>query len=262
MENEALLQVEQLALKKQKIFRQSVMRYIARAMLASMFIGFGVIVAFKTGNYFFMEQSPFAYPMAAITFGAAIILISFGGGDLFTGDTFYYTYTALRRKMKWSEVVRMWIMSYIGNILGAAVFALLIFLTGLFYSSDVNGFLLYVVEHKMEAPAGQLFFRAILCNWLVCMAFFIPMNMKGDGAKMFAMVLFVFCFFISGYEHSIANMCTFAIALVLDHPGTVSWYGVVHNLVPVTIGNLIGGGVLMGVMYYYVNKPFLDGTKH
>ncbi|AWV31464.1 formate/nitrite transporter family protein [Paenibacillus sp. FSL R7-0048] len=262
MENEALLQVEQLALKKQKIFRQSVMRYIARAMLASMFIGFGVIVAFKTGNYFFMEQSPFAYPMAAITFGAAIILISFGGGDLFTGDTFYYTYTALRRKMKWSEVVRMWIMSYIGNILGAAVFALLIFLTGLFYSSDVNGFLLYVVEHKMEAPAGQLFFRAILCNWLVCMAFFIPMNMKGDGAKMFAMVLFVFCFFISGYEHSIANMCTFAIALVLDHPGTVSWYGVVHNLVPVTIGNLIGGGVLMGVMYYYVNKPFLDDTKH
>ncbi|AIQ72097.1 MULTISPECIES: formate/nitrite transporter family protein [Paenibacillus] len=262
MENEALLQVEHLALKKQKIFRQSVMRYIARAMLASMFIGFGVIVAFKTGNYFFMEQSPFAYPMAAITFGAAIILISFGGGDLFTGDTFYYTYTALRRKMKWSEVVRMWIMSYIGNILGAAVFALLIFLTGLFYSSDVNGFLLYVVEHKMEAPAGQLFFRAILCNWLVCMAFFIPMNMKGDGAKMFAMVLFVFCFFISGYEHSIANMCTFAIALVLDHPGTVSWYGVFHNLVPVTIGNLIGGGVLMGVMYYYVNKPFLDDTKH
>lgn len=88
------------------------------------------------------------------------------------------------------------------------------------------------------------------------------MNMKGDGAKMFAMVLFVFCFFISGYEHSIANMCTFAIALVLDHPGTVSWYGVFHNLVPVTIGNLIGGGVLMGVMYYYVNKPFLDDTKH
>lgn len=262
MENEALQQVEHLALKKQKIFRQSVLRYIARAMLASMFIGFGVIVAFKTGNYFFMENSPFAYPMAAITFGAAIILISYGGGDLFTGDTFYYTYTALRRKMKWAEVVRMWIMSYIGNILGAAVFALLIYLTGLFYSSDVNGFLLYVVEHKMGAPAGQLFFRAILCNWLVCMAFFIPMNIKGDGAKMFAMVLFVFCFFISGYEHSIANMCTFAIALVLDHPGTVSWNGVFHNLVPVTIGNLIGGGVLMGVMYYYVNKPFLDDTKH
>lgn len=262
MENEALLKVEQLALKKQKIYRNSIFRYIARAMLASMFIGFGVIVAFKTGNFFFMEQSPLTYPMAAVTFGAAIILISYGGGDLFTGDTFYYTYTALRRKMRWTDVGRMWVLSYIGNILGAGAFALLIYLTGLFDASNVNGFLLSVVEHKMEAPAFELFWRAILCNWLVCLAFFVPMSMKTDGAKMFAMVLFVFCFFISGYEHSIANMCTFAIALVLNHPGTISWGGVFHNLIPVTIGNLIGGGVLMGVMYYYVNKPFLDTEDH
>ena len=67
------------------------------------------------------------------------------------------------------------------------------------------------------------------------------MSLKGDGAKMFAMMLFVFCFFISGYEHSVANMCTFAIALVLNHPGTISLEGVLHNLIPVTIGNLIGG---------------------
>lgn len=127
MENEALLQVEKLALKKQKIFDQSVLRYIARAMLASMFIGFGVIVAFKTGNFFYMEHSPMTYPMAAITFGAAIILISYGGGDLFTGDTFYYSYAALRKKLQWTKVVRMWVISYIGNILGASAFALLIF---------------------------------------------------------------------------------------------------------------------------------------
>jgi nitrite transporter NirC len=80
------------------------------------------------------------------------------------------------------------------------------------------------------------------------------MFMQGDGAKMFAMMLFVFCFFISGYEHSIANMCTFAIALVLEHSEAISWGGVLHNLIPVTIGNLIGGSVLMGVMYNYVNR--------
>ncbi|WP_307398161.1 formate/nitrite transporter family protein [Paenibacillus anaericanus] len=262
METESLLRVEELALKKYKIFKQSQIRYIARAMLASMFIGFGVIVAFKSGNYFYMEHSPFAYPMAAITFGAAIILIAYGGGDLFTGNTFYYTYAALRKKLKWRDVVRLWLFSYVGNIMGAAVFALLIFLTGLFTDSSVNSFLLNVVEHKMTTSASELFFRAILCNWLVCMAFFIPMSLKGDGAKMFAMMLFVFCFFISGYEHSIANMCTFAIALVLDHPGTISFPGVLHNLIPVTIGNLIGGVLLMGVMYYFVNKPFLDSEEN
>lgn len=75
---------------------------------------------------------------------------------------------------------------------------------------------------------------------------------------MFAMMLFVFCFFISGYEHSIANMCTFAIALVLNHPATITVSGMIHNLIPVTVGNLIGGALLMGFMYYYVNRPYLE----
>lgn len=262
MEVEALRKVEQLALKKHGIYKQSVLRYLARSMLASMFIGFGVIVAFKTGNYFYLEHSPLTYPMAAITFGAAIILISYGGGDLFTGNTFYYTFASLRKKLSWRETAKLWVMSYAGNLLGAAAFAFMIYTTGLFDDANVNGFLLSVVDKKMHTPASELFFRGILCNWLVCLAFFIPMSFKDDGAKMFAMMLFVFCFFISGYEHSIANMCTFAIALVLNHPGTISLEGVVHNLVPVTLGNLIGGGALMGFMYFFVNKPYMqDETK-
>ncbi|HAQ08309.1 MAG TPA: transporter [Bacillus bacterium] len=256
MEVQALMEVEKLALKKHKIFKQSKTRYLARAALASMFIGFGVIVAFKTGNFFYLEHSPFAYPMAAITFGAAIILIAYGGGDLFTGNTFYYTFAALRKKLAWLQVVRMWVYSYIGNIIGAVAFAVLIYTTGLFNEPSVNGFLLKVADQKVHAPTSELFFRGILCNWLVCLAFFVPMSMKGDGPKMFAMVLFVFCFFISGYEHSIANMCTFAISMVLAHPDSVSLSGVIHNLVPVTIGNLIGGGIMMGWMYFYANKPF------
>jgi nitrite transporter NirC len=219
-----------------------------------MFIGFGVIVAFKTGSFFYTLHSPLTYPMAAFTFGAAIILIAYGGGDLFTGNTFYFTYAALKKKIKWGEVLNIWLSSYIGNILGAVAFAMLILATGLFRDNNVNSFLLSVVSYKMNAPALELFFRAILCNWLICLAFFIPMALQGDGPKLFTMVLFVFCFFISGYEHSIANMCTFAIALVLDHPGTISVRGVIHNLIPVTIGNLIGGGVLMGALYSYLNK--------
>ena len=258
MEVQSLLQVEQLALKKMKIFKQSKLRYLARSALASMFIGFGVIVAFKTGSFFYADHSPMTYPMAALTFGAAIILIAYGGGDLFTGNTFYYSYAALRKKLKWLQVLKLWVTSYIGNIIGATAFALLIYLTGLFADPSVNGFLLGVVEKKMNAPVMELFFRAILCNWLVCLAFFIPMGLKGDGPKLFAMMLFVFCFFISGYEHSIANMCTFAIALVVDHPDTISFAGVGYNLLPVTLGNLIGGGVFMAYMYHYVNKPFMD----
>ncbi|MFI2856118.1 formate/nitrite transporter family protein [Paenibacillus sp. JSM ZJ436] len=261
METQSLYEVEKLALKKMRLFQQSPLRYLARSALASMFIGFGVIVAFRTGSYFYAVDSPAMYPMAALTFGAAIILIAFGGGDLFTGNAFYYTYGTLRRKLRWVDTIKLWVASYFGNIVGAAVFALLIYLTGLFHAPEVNGFLLSVVDKKMHTPWTELFFRGILCNWLVCLAFFIPMGMKSDGPKLFAMMLFVFCFFISGYEHSIANMCTFAIALVVDHPDTISLSGAVYNLVPVTLGNLIGGSVFMAFMYHYVNKPNLDQNQ-
>ncbi|MCL7745605.1 formate/nitrite transporter family protein [Halalkalibacter alkaliphilus] len=255
MEHHALQQVEQLALKKEKAFSESRFRYIFRAILASLFIGFGVIVAFKTGNLFYVEGSPFTYPVAAITFGAAIILIAFGGGDLFTGNAFYYTYTCLQKKMMWSNALKLLSMSYVGNFLGAIFFAHIIFLTGLFNDPSVNSFLFSVVGQKMNAPWLELFFRGILCNWLVCLAFFLPMNMKSEGAKIFTMMLLVFCFFISGYEHSIANMGAFAIALVLEHPETISYGGAIHNLIPVTIGNFIGGSLFMGVFYHYLNQP-------
>jgi nitrite transporter NirC len=255
MEHHALQQVEQLALKKEKTFSESRFRYVFRAILASLFIGFGVIVAFKTGNLFYVEGSPFTYPIAAITFGAAIILIAFGGGDLFTGNAFYYTYTCLQKKMVWSSALKLLSMSYVGNFIGAVLFALIIFFTGLFNDPSVNSFLFSIVGQKMNAPWVELFFRGILCNWLVCLAFFLPMNMKSEGAKIFTMMLLVFCFFISGYEHSIANMAAFAISLVLEHPETISFSGAIYNLIPVTIGNFIGGSLFMGVFYHYLNQP-------
>ena len=258
MEKDALSQIEALALKRLFIHESSTFNYFLRAILASLFIGFGVIVAFKTGNFFYVEHSPFAYPMAAFTFGVAIILIAYGGGDLFTGDTFYYTYAAIRKQMTWKTVGKLWGYSYIGNIIGAILFALLIYATGLFKDPSVNGFLVSVAKAKTVAPTAELFFRAILCNWLVCMAFFLPYRVKGDGPKMFIMIFLVFCFFISGYEHSIANFVTFSISMATQHPDAVTIDGILHNIIPVTIGNLIGGTLFMAYMYHYLNKPFMD----
>ena len=234
------------------------MNYLLRAMLSSLYIGFGVIVAFKSGNYFYLEHSPVAYPMAALTFGIAIILIAYGGGILFTGDTFYYTYGAIRKQLAWKEVGRLWGYSYVGNLLGAMLFALLISATGLFKDPSVNSFLVSVAKGKTLAPTSELFFRGILCNWLVCLAFFLPYQLKSDTAKIITMVTLVFGFFISGYEHSIANFVTFSVSFVSGHPDAVTIDGILHNIIPVTIGNLIGGTLFMALMYNYLNKPFMN----
>lgn len=256
MEAKPLLAVEKLAMSRRDTFQSSSLIYFLRAVLASMFIGFGVIVAFRTGNFFYMEQSPLALPIAASTFGVAIILIAFGGGDLFTGDTFYYTFAALRKRLKWKIVGQMWAYTYIGNIIGAIFFAILIALTGLFQDESVNSLLLSTALSKTQLTTTELFFRGILCNWLVCLAFFLPMGLH--GTKIFMMMFLVFCFFISGYEHSIANMCTFAISYVIHHPDSVTMSEIIHNLIPVTIGNLIGGGGFMAWMYFYANKSYLS----
>lgn len=258
METEALHKIELLAAKKLKIFEQSKLRYLLRSMVASMFIGFGVIVAFKTGSFFYEVHSPFAYPAAAITFCMAIILIYYGGGDLFTGNTFYLSYSSLRGKMSWRQSVRLLGLSYIGNMIGAILFALMIAMTGLFASEQIHGFLIETAHKKVDATTIELLFRGILCNWLVCLAFFVPYAMKADGAKIFIMILLVFSFFIAGFEHSIANMSVFAISIAAAGWGSLTLEQILHNLIPATLGNMIGGVVFMAMFYYYINKPFVE----
>ncbi|MGZ9584858.1 formate/nitrite transporter family protein [Paenibacillus marinisediminis] len=252
MEQQPSEQVEALALKKKAVWEKNILHSLLRSMLASAFIGFGVVVAYSTGNLFDAVHSPFAYPLAALTFGAAIILIAYAGGDLFTGNTFYFTFATLRGKTTWNDTLKIWSTSYLGNLIGAILFALLLWASGLFDGTLSNPMFIHAVEKKMSVPIVQVFFRAILCNWLVCMAFFVPMGLKGDGPKMFAMILLVYCFFIAGLEHCIANLCSFSIALAVDHPASISLQGALHNLIPVTIGNIIGGSVFMGMVYYYL----------
>jgi nitrite transporter len=261
MEQQALKIVEQTALKKYKSFCLSKDRYLARAILAGMFIGVGVIVAFKTANFFYLEHSPVAYPLAALIFSVAIIMIAYAGGDLFTGNTFYFAYASMKKSMKWSKTLKLWLFTYTGNLIGALLFAIMILLTGLFTEASSNEFLFSIVSKKMNVPAMELFFRGILCNWLVCLAFFVPMALKNEAAKLFLMILFVFSFFVSGYEHSIANMASFIIALFLEHPDTISFAGLIHNLIPVTLGNIVGGSVMTAAMYFYANKPYMEQAE-
>jgi nitrite transporter len=80
------------------------------------------------------------------------------------------------------------------------------------------------------------------------------MQMKEDMAKVFSMILIVFIFFASGYEHSIANFVLFSIALAVPHPATIDLAGVVHNIIPVTLGNIVGGALFMGALYTYLTS--------
>jgi nitrite transporter NirC len=250
-----------LALKKKNMLDTNPKQYLLRAALAGIYIGFVIIVCFKLGEFFRAANSPATYLAASFFFGTALVLIIYGGAELFTGNTMYFTVATMRKETTMRDTLRNWIACYTGNLIGAVFFALLFYATGLFESIGKDHLLNQVVNVKMNATISHLFFKGILCNWLVCLACFLPTQVKGDGAKITVMMLIVFAFFLSGYEHCIANLSLFSIALLSPHPDTVSLAGALHNLIPVTIGNIIGGAVFVGMVYQYLSKPAAAKTE-
>jgi nitrite transporter NirC len=265
MEEQGLQYLVKLAKKKKFLLDHYPIHYLIRAMLASIYAGFVIVSCFKIGGYFFEAGSPAAYLAGSIYFGVALVLIIYGGAELFTGNTMYFTIAAMRKEVTVIDTLKNWAACYAGNLLGAIVFAFLFAATGLFAHLPNDHYIQYVSEYKMNATTLQLFVKGIFCNWLVCLAVFLPTQFKNEGAKLFVIMATVFLFFSSGFEHSIANFVLFGIALTAPHPDTVSIAGAFHNLIPVTLGNIVGGSVFVGMLYQYLsvsNKAYEEADKN
>lgn len=254
MELQPMDQVIQNAIKKKGYLQQSIIKYLLRAALSGIYIGFGIILSFRLGEGFFDIHSPVASLMTSIFFGVALVLIIYGGSELFTGNTMTFTISTLKKATTLRDTVENWIACYFGNLIGAVFFGMIILFSGILSSPENSQLIMSVAAGKMHYTEMELFFRAILCNWVVCLAVWLPMHVKGDGSKIAVMMLLVFAFVASGFEHSVANMVTFSIALMVPHPETITLMGAIHNLIPVTIGNIIGGGLFVGGVYVFLSS--------
>ncbi|KGP74450.1 formate/nitrite transporter family protein [Pontibacillus yanchengensis] len=254
MEQEALAKVIHTAKRKKNMLEETPHQYMIRAVLAGIYIGFAVVLSFSLAQPFFEQHAASTYFINAIFFGIAFCLIVYGGSELFTSNTLYMTVSSITKETSWVDTGKVWIYCYTGNLIGLLFFAGMIYFTGLFQSIvPEDSFLITIAEKKMNVPTTMLFTRAILANWLVCLAIWIPLQVKDDVSKITLMMFIVFTFFISGYEHSIANIGLFSIALSSPHTTMVSMEGFVHNIIPVTLGNIIGGGFFVGATYVYLN---------
>ncbi len=241
-----------MARKKIEFLRTSPLGFWISAMLAGAYVGLGIILIFSIGSD--VDPAYRALIMGA-SFGIALVLVVFAGADLFTGHTMFMPLGLLRGRIGWSDLASAWVVSWLGNLVGAGVLAALFVAGGggaVLHSK--SGFLLTVAAAKMNAPAAALFCRAILCNWLVCLALWMSARMTSDAAKCIAIFWCLFAFIGSGYEHSVANMTLLTIALLGAHPDTVSVAGMAHNLLWVTLGNIVSGALIMGVGYWAVSR--------
>lgn len=229
-------------------------------VLAGAFIGLGALyytlvisdtsLSFAVGRVF-----------GAVCFSLGLLLVVVAGAELFTGNNLLAMAWA-DGKVSTSEVLRNWTVVCIANFAGAAGLALLVFLSG---HAGMNGgavgqAYLKIAAAKSTIPVSELFFRGVLCNVLVCMAVWMVLAGRTVVDKFFAIVLPISAFVAAGFEHSIANMYFFPLALLLKASGValpagaefISVYAMFRNLVPVIIGNIVGGSVLVALVYYVI----------
>ncbi len=240
-----------VAEQKAAVARASMPAFFVAAMMAGAYVGLAIILIFSVGA----KADP-AYQKLIMggSFGIALTLVVFAGSELYTGHTMIMPIGWLRRQVGLADVGRVWAIGWFGNLAGAVLLAL-IFVAGGGGAllSDGAPLLFKVTSAKMNAPAFELVMRGILCNWLVCLALWMAARTSSDAAKLGMIFWCLFAFIASGYEHSVANMTIFAIALMAEHPDTVSLAGMAHNLFWVTLGNTISGTIFMAGAYWFAS---------
>jgi nitrite transporter len=245
-----------VAEKKAAVLKKAPTSFFIGSMMAGAYVGLGIILIFTLGS--FVDPSIRKLVMGG-TFGIALTLVVFAGSELFTGLTMFMTLGWLRGKTGVRDLTGTWAMSWIGNLVGAAGLALIYYAGNgalLGAGSDLlNG----VASAKMNKPALDLFALGILCNWLVCLALWMSARTQSDAAKCIIIFWCLFAFIASGYEHSIANMTIFSVALLTNHPETVSLAGMAHNLLWVTLGNALAGAMFMGFGYWRATPQNAQG---
>ena len=242
-----------VAAKRSAFLKNSPIGFWISTMMAGAYIGLGIILIFSVGSD---AEPAYRALIMGCSFGIALTLVVFAGADLFTGHTMFMPLGLLRGRVGWGDLASVWVTSWLGNLAGAALLAVLFVAGGggaVLHSK--SGFLLTVAAAKMSAPPLALFARAILCNWLVCLALWMAARMTSEAAKCIAIFWCLFAFIGSGFEHSVANMTLFSIALLTEHPDTISLAGVAHNLLWVTLGNMVSGALIMGVGYWAASRP-------
>ena len=237
-----------LAFGKVKTLKRNPGGFFVGSMMAGAYVGFGIILIFILGS----EADPQSRKLImGACFGIALTLVVFAGAELFTGHNMYMPLALFKKKITSNDLILVWVTVWVGNLVGSAFVGILFVLGGASGIIDViDSFVNHVAIDKMNASVVQLLARAMLCNWLVCLALWMAARTNNDTAKCIVIFWCLFGFIASGFEHSVANMTLFSIALLGEHPEAVSLYGAGYNLFWVTIGNILSGSLFMAGGYW------------
>lgn len=246
-----------------------------QAFLLAITAGVFIAIAFVFYTTVTTGSSDMPYGMAkfigGLAFSLGLILVVLTGGELFTSSVLS-TVARASGRINTKQMLRHWVVVYLGNLIGALIFVIAIWVAGQHLTANGQWGLnvLNIAQHKLHHSFGQAVVLGLLCNLLVCMATWMSYAGRSVTDKVIVMLLPVAMFVASGFEHSIANMFMIPMGIVIHTFATPDFWitlgidpkqfadltvhhFVFNNLIPVTLGNLIGGGVVVGLTYWQIH---------
>lgn len=246
----------------------SFFRLLILGFLAGAFIAFAAVGSNTAAFNLLMDPQTFGIGklVAGAVFTAGLIMVILTGTELFTGNVLILAALA-EKKVSLGRMLRNWIIVYIANFLGALAIALIIYYSGQLSGGDsmLGAFTVKVAAGKVNLGFLKAFLLGILCNWLVCIAVWISFSISSPAGKIAGIFFPIFLFVISGFEHSIANMYFIPAGILAksneifvslsglsgEALDALTWGGFfTDNLIPVTLGNIVGGGVFVAMAYW------------
>jgi formate transporter len=234
---------------------------IMLGFLAGAFIGLGAVcfVLVKSDQTLGFAT---AQLLGGLVFSLGLVLVIVAGAELFTGNNLLAMAWADGRISTW-EMLGNWGVVFIANFVGAIGLAILVFLSG--HTQMNNGEIaqqyLQIAQAKSSLSFTEAFFRGVLCNVLVCMAVWMALAGRSVVDKVVAIIFPITAFVAAGFEHCVANMFFYPMAMLhqyfseLPYPGEqIELSDVLNNLLPVVLGNILGGSVFVALVYYVIYR--------
>jgi len=249
----------------------SVFKLIVLGILAGVYIAFGAclatLVGHDTAKYLGLGMARF---ITGAVFSVGLMLVVIAGAELFTGNNLMLMSVLDKRAALWKMFYK-WAIVFVANFVGSVLIAYLYYNTNLWKMGDmaVGISALKIANAKIGLTVTEAVTRGILCNWLVCLAVWMAIASREVVGKIFAIFFPIMAFVALGFEHSVANMYFIPLGIFLKSSGLVVVEGLnianltwnsffIKNLLPVTIGNIIGGAIFVGLLYWTV---YVKGTE-
>ena len=212
-------------------------------ILAGIYIAFGAVAATVVLSGGTLDAG-FAKFLAGSVFSVGLMLVLIPGSELFTGNILM-AIGFIYRKYSFIRVLRNWLIVYFGNLVGAIIIAWLVLQSGLFgHAGSLNligAAAVKIADTKLALTFTEAFSRGILCNMLVCLAVIMCIASRTVEGKILGIYFPIMTFVVCGYEHSVANMYFLPAGLLVKGEFLSGFPGIFSNLIPVTLGNILGG---------------------